>query len=196
MSIAELIQHYGYAAVIMGTFLEGETVLLLAGAAASHGHLSLPLVIVCATLASFAGDQFFFFVGRRYGSALLDRFAFLRLRIGRAKVLIDRYHTPLILSIRFLYGLRIAGPIALGMSDVHWSRFLLLNFLGAVGWALLIASLGYGAGHVLSRAFIQIDADEIWGLAVLLAAAALWWLFARSRARRHDLAQGMNREHL
>lgn len=196
MSIAELIQHYGYAAVIVGTFLEGETVLLLAGAAASHGHLSLLLVMACAALASFVGDQFFFFIGRRYGSALLDRFTFLRPRIERAKLMIDRYHAPLILSIRFLYGIRIAGPIALGMSDVHWSRFLILNSLGAVVWSMLVAGLGYGAGNVLSHLFMQVDADELWSLAVLLAAAALWWLFAHRRARRHQLAQGVNREPL
>ena len=39
MNIAEWVQSYGYAAVAAGTFLEGESVLLVAGAAAARGHL-------------------------------------------------------------------------------------------------------------------------------------------------------------
>ena len=34
MSPEHLIQQYGYAALVMGTFVEGETVLLLGGVAA------------------------------------------------------------------------------------------------------------------------------------------------------------------
>ena len=73
MNIPDLIQSYGYYAVAVGTFLEGETVLLLAGAAASSSHLAMPWVIAVATVASFAGDQLFFYLGRAYGPALLQR---------------------------------------------------------------------------------------------------------------------------
>ena len=86
VNVPELIQHYGYLAVAVGTFLEGETVLLLAGAAASRGHLALPTVIGVATLASFAGDQLFFLLGRRHGSRLLARWPSLHARTAPAVV--------------------------------------------------------------------------------------------------------------
>ena len=56
MSLVELIQGYGYWAVAAGAFLEGETMLLVAGAAASRGHLSLPAVVAVAALASLGDD--------------------------------------------------------------------------------------------------------------------------------------------
>ena len=182
INIAEWVQSYGYVAVAIGTFLEGESVLLIAGAAASRGHLSMPAVIAVAAVASFLGDQLFFLVGRRYGTALLARYPSLQPRAARVTGLLDRHHLPLILSIRFLYGLRIVGPIAIGMSSVSWHRFLLLNGLAAVLWAGLIAGIGYGTGQVLVQLLKTIDADELWGLSLLLVLGLVWWLLGRRRA--------------
>lgn len=182
MNIAEWVQSYGYVAVAIGTFLEGESVLLIAGAAASRGHLAMPVVIAVAAVASFLGDQLFFLLGRRYGNALLARYPSLQPRADRVRGLLDRHHLPLILSIRFLYGLRIVGPIAIGMSSVSWSRFVLLNGLAAAVWAVLIACMGYGAGQVLVPVLKTIDADELWGLSLLLVLGLVWWLLRRRRA--------------
>lgn len=179
MDIAGLIQSYGYLAVAVGTFLEGETVLIVAGAAASHGHLSMPAVIAVAAMAGFVGDQFYFHVGRRYGARLVERFPSLQWRTARVRELLERHHPLLILSIRFLYGLRIAGPIAFGMSSVPSLRFLVLNLAGAIGWASAVAGAGYGFGQTLAYLLGDIDADEVWLGAALLFSGTLGWLVAR-----------------
>ena len=71
------IENYGYFAVFIGCFFEGETVLVLAGFAAHLGYLSLPLVVATAAAAGFCGDQTFFALGRRYGAGLRQRFPLL-----------------------------------------------------------------------------------------------------------------------
>lgn len=187
MDIAALVQSYGLWAVGVGSFLEGESVLLLAGAAAHRGLLPLPGVVAVAALASFCGDQLFFQIGRRWGPALLARFPQLAPRAAQMRALLLRHHLPVILSIRFLYGLRVAGPMAIGMSAVPWWRFALLNALGACAWAALVAGLGYGTGRLLGHALAALDADELWGLAAALACAALAGLWARRRqqCRKH-----------
>ena len=184
MNVAEWVQSYGYAAVAAGTFLEGESVLLVAGAAAARGHLALPVVIAIAAFASFLGDQLYFWVGRRYGTALLTRYPSLQPRAARVNGLLERHHLLVILSIRFLYGLRVAGPMAIGMSRVSWPRFMLLNGLAAILWALLSAGMGYGAGHALAYLLKGIDADEVWGFSLLLVLGLVWWLLRR-RALNH-----------
>ena len=186
MNIAEWVQSYGYAAVAAGTFLEGESVLLVAGAAAARGHLALQAVIAIAAFASFLGDQLYFLVGRRYGAALLARFPSLQSRAARVNGLLERHHLLVILSIRFLYGLRVAGPMAIGMSRVSWTRFVLLNALAAVLWALLVAGIGYGAGHALASLLKATDADELWGLSLVLVLGLVWWLLRR-RALHHKI---------
>lgn len=65
MTLSDLVGHYGYLAVAVGCVLEGETVLLMAGYAAHRGMLDLPGVMAVALASSFAGDQFWFWLGRR-----------------------------------------------------------------------------------------------------------------------------------
>jgi len=63
MDLQSFIENYGYAAILVGTFLEGETILILAGPAAHLGYLNLPLVMLAAFLGSLSGDQLFFCLG-------------------------------------------------------------------------------------------------------------------------------------
>lgn len=65
MTIADFLSHYGYLALLIGTFLEGETILVLGGLAAHQGYLDLAGVILAAFAGSLMGDQFFFLLGRR-----------------------------------------------------------------------------------------------------------------------------------
>jgi membrane protein DedA with SNARE-associated domain len=181
MDLAALIQNYGYLGVAFGAFLEGETVLILAGFAAHRGYLLLSTTILVATLASFLGDQFYFLLGRRYGITLLARFPSLRAPVERMNTLVQRYHTPLILSLRFLYGLRIAGPLAIGMSELPWLRFFILNLLSAALWAAIVAGAGYAFGQVLESLFSDLHRYEEMVIIVIAAAGLLVWLIKRHR---------------
>ena len=69
--LESLLTTYGYPAIILGTFLEGETLMILAGVAAHLGYLSLDWVIVCGFCGTFFGDQLYFFLGRRHGKSML-----------------------------------------------------------------------------------------------------------------------------
>ncbi len=168
MSISNFIAEYGYWAVFIGCFLEGETVLLLAGFAAHRGLLQIEQVVIVAFAASTLGDQSFYWFGRRYGHMLFKWFPRLGKQLARVQYLIDRYHAGLILSIRFLYGLRVAGPIAIGALKVPALRFACLNALGAAIWAVLIAGLGYQFGNALELLFHDLHLIEELVLAAVL----------------------------
>jgi len=183
MTLATLIQEYGYAAVFAGTFIEGETVLILAGFAAHRGYLALPWIMVTAMLGSLLGDQLFFFLGRRYGTRLLQRFSILEARARRMRALLDRYHLPVILGVRFLYGLRTVGPMVIGMSHVPWPRFFLLNLLGAMVWAIAVTSVGYLFGEALSLFMADMRHYEAVLFGVIAALGIALWLLYRWRQR-------------
>lgn len=57
-------------------------------------------------------------------------------------VLLKRHNLSLIFAIRFLYGLRIVGPLAIGMSRVGQVRFLAADLISALIWAAIIADAG------------------------------------------------------
>ncbi len=179
----QLVREWGYLAVAAGAFAEGETVLLAAGYAARAGWLELWRVILVAFVAASAGDQFFFWVGRLWGPALLRRLPRLRAQVERVAVLLRRRPGGAVVLVRFLYGLRIAGPILIGAAEVSPWRFAAFNMLGAALWAPLIAGLGWGFGHAWEHVSQRLPGFEA-GLLVLLGLVVLGsWLGRRVLAR-------------
>ena len=184
-----LISTHGYWLLALGCLLEGETILLLAGFAASTGHLDIAAVMGVAAVAGFTGDQIFFWLGRTHGSAVLARFPVIAAQANRVFRLIHKYQAWVVVGVRFAYGLRIAGPIIIGTSQISALRFLLFNGLGAILWAILIGGIGYVFGEAASAVLGELHNVEIWLLLGLFAAAMLVLLVQHLRARARLAAE-------
>lgn len=185
MDIAETIREYGdwfYVVTFVWTFLEGETFVLFAGLAARQDILRLDLLIAVAWLGSFAGDQVYFWIGRRWGHALLRRFPRWSPGVHAALDLLRRYNTWFILSFRFIYGVRNFSSFAMGTSGLSWPRFLILNFIAAGVWAVTFA----GAGYIVGATFEHLlgDLALVFGLVMLTIFAVVILFIARSQRRR------------
>lgn len=186
MTLEHLIRTYGYLALVIGTFLEGETVLIIAGFAACCGYLELPWVVLCAFLGSFVGDQTWFFLGHWKGREIVQRRATWRRQADRVRALLDRYQLPVILGFRFLYGLRIITPVVIGSSAFSPLRFLVLNAIGAAIWAIVGGLAGYFFGQGLQIFFADVKRYEKWGFVALAATGAVGFLAWRLWRRRRD----------
>jgi membrane protein DedA with SNARE-associated domain len=187
MDIAYLIQTYGYLAVALGSFLEGEAVLLAGSLAAWHGHLSLPAVWVIAVVASFLGNLPYFFAGRRFGPAAVRRIPALRARKKRLDLLLRRHHLLIVPALRFFYGLRIVGLVTLGAGGMPVWRYMLLDLAGAVVWSACICAAGYGAGGLFRRA-VEAGAttEQMVMVAGVLGATLLWLVRRRLVAAKRE----------
>jgi len=194
MSLQETVFHYVdrmdewfYLVTFIWTFIEGETFVIFAGYAAKLGIIDLYWLIAAACLGSFAGDQLVFFIGRRYGHRLLARFPKWRGGVETALDFLHRYNTGFILSFRFIYGVRNFSSFAMGMSSLSWIRFLSLNFIAALLWAISFAGAGYLFGH-LSEAILGKAARDI-GFGILALFVVVVWLLARHHRKRRKAAQ-------
>lgn len=103
------ISQYGYAALVIGSLAEGETVTLLGGVAAHQGLLKFPLVVLSVALGGMIGDQVLYLCGRRFGGKLLRRFSKHQDKIERAQKLIQRHPYLFVIGTRFMYGFRVIG---------------------------------------------------------------------------------------
>ena len=185
MNLSDLIDTYGYWAVFGWTLLEGESLLALAGLAAQQGYLDLHKVILVAIAGSFLGDQGWFFLGRYQGPKFLARHPNFAPRVARAHELLERYQTPLILGVRFLYGLRAVLPFVIGMSRISTLKFQVLNFIGAVIWSATIAGAGYLFGNAIEYIIGDIQRYEKYILAaVAVGVLVAWWISRRYPSRR------------
>lgn len=164
----ELIARFGYLAVLAGTFFEGETVPVLAGFAANQGLLRLDLVMLCAFVGSFCGDQLWFWIGRRYGKTWLAKHPKSAAAADKVGRLLDRWGDWFVLSFRFLYGLRAVSPVAIGLSSISALRFAVLNLISAAVWAVAVGSLGYAFGQAIEGMMGRL---KVWEHRILAAAA-------------------------
>src|SRR4051794_911083 len=160
----------------------------MAGLAAFRGYLDLYKVIALALLAGFLGDQFYFFLGRFKGHQVLGRFPRMLRRAARFDQLLARWHAPLIIGIRFMYGFRIVGPILLGMGRVPAWKFVMYNFIGAAIWAPLIAGLGYLFGSALEAVIHDLKRVELLAAGVLMLIGLVVLIVQMARQRRKDEA--------
>ncbi len=151
IDLNSLIAAYGYWVIFLGCLLEGETVLILSGMAAHQGTLQLLQVIGWATLGGLCGDQLLFWMGRYSGERLLPKFKRHQSAIERVEGLIHHYPTISVFAVRFLYGMRLVGPMVIGASGLAPWRFALINVLSAAIWATLFVSAGYWAGEALQH---------------------------------------------
>ena len=179
MDLGSLIETHGYWVLAAGCLLEGETILVLAGLAAERGYLHPFGVVVVASVTAFIGDQILFWLGRWRGPALLARWPSIAAKAGRVHELIERYHLPVIIGMRFAYGLRIPGPILIGMSPVPALRFGVINAFGAVLWACIVGGVGWLSGAAAETVLGDVKHIEVWLFAGLVAVAAAIWLVRR-----------------
>jgi membrane protein DedA with SNARE-associated domain len=190
MNLGYLISQYGYAALFIGTFLEGETTLVAAGFAAHLGDLKLMWVILVAFAGSLAGDQFFFFLGRIKGKKFLRKHPSWESKVKKVWTLLDRYRTLLMIGFRFMYGFRIATPFAIGLSNISAIRFFVFNVIGAAAWSIAVAFVGYLFGAAARVVITDVKKYEHWIVLGVLGVGALAWLiyFLHKKGERQGKA--------
>jgi membrane protein DedA with SNARE-associated domain len=184
MTIEYLIQTYGYVAILVGTFLEGETVLVLGGLVAHQGYLQLPWVILAAFIGTLIGDQLFFYLGRWHSPTILSKHPVWQVRVNKAQRLIERYRTAVIISFRFMYGLRTVTPFVIGMSRVPTATFIILNVVSALVWALAIGVGGYFFGYALKIIIGNIKHYELAVLGAVVIIGLMLWIMHLYRLRK------------
>jgi len=180
-----LVREYGYFALLIGTFLEGETILIIGGLLAKLGLLKLSTVVVVAVIGSFSGDQLYFYIGYLKGQEILKKYHKWERRVDRIHKAIDHYRSTVMLGFRFVYGMRIMTPFVLGLDKkVNVIRFLILNAVGAVIWSGTIATGGYIFGYALESFVKDVKRYEIHVILAISIIGIILWMIHRYRSNK------------
>ena len=183
----ELLLHkFGYLAVFVGTFLEGETILVMAGFFAERGYLRLPFVVVTACAGAYVGHVFWFFLGRTQGVKLLDLFPKMKRHFGKGIRLFERYGAPAIFITQWLYGLRITCAVIIGISRISAIKFLIFEAMTCAVWAFIIAAAGFYFGRAVERVLGRAAHIEKYGLIVLLVVGIGIWAYHKWKEKREE----------
>jgi membrane protein DedA with SNARE-associated domain len=208
MTLHELVHQYGYAFVLAAVLVEqvgvpipAFAVLVVAGALAVNGAISVPLVFVIAVLAAVAGDLLWFQLGRRFGARVLVALCGLAASPERCtadrETLFARFGLKSLLVTRFVPGLAALAPSLAGVAGYRRRQFAAFDAAGAALWA----GTAIAVGAVFHR-----EVDEVIGLlreaglqalavaglvAIVLAAVVAWRIRARIARPGRALLQAL-----
>ncbi|MDQ5986851.1 MAG: Inner membrane protein YohD [Syntrophus sp. SKADARSKE-3] len=183
--IEYLVRSYGYWALFIGTFLEGETILIIGGLLAKLGLLNLSTVMMVAFIGSFTGDQLYFYIGYFKGQEVLSKHPKWRRRVDRVHKVIERYRTLIMLGFRFVYGMRIMTPFVIGLDrQVNVARFSILNAIGAVVWSIAIAAGGYFFGYAVEGFVKDVKKYELHVILAISAIGVILWIIHKYRSNK------------
>ena len=182
MSMEQYIHQYGYLAVFVGTFLEGDVVLLLGAYLACAGYFDLPLVMTAAFVGTLLGDQAFFFLGRTRGLDYLLRKRRWKRKADKVNGWLSRNRYPMILGLRFIYGFRSVVSFIFGHSRVSVSSFLVLHLISVFIWVIVIGIGGYYFGKAIHTLAKNSDYLYTISIGTLIVAVLLWRYVWKNRA--------------
>ncbi len=184
--LQDFVSTYGYVALLIGTFLEGETILLVAGFLAQAGTLDLSLCILTAFVGSLSGDQAAFYIGRWKGKQFIENRPKWKCRVERVHKMLERFHEVLILSFRFFYGLRNLTPFILGTTEISGLKFFVLNAIGAAIWAVAFGFAGYFFGTLVTTVLKDVKQIEQYILIGVVVVLLVLWLVKRRNRKKEE----------
>lgn len=177
--LAHYLATFGPIAILLGAAFEGQTAVIFGGVMARQGMISPLIAVGAAAMGSGILDQVLFILGRSFRDTGFVRRVAAKTAFAKALELIERYPTGFILVFRFLYGLRAAGPVAVGVTQVGHVRFAVLNAIGALIWAAFFVGLGLIFGPavvgVLNALMAHAAPFAIGAAVVAIAAGLIFW---------------------
>jgi membrane protein DedA with SNARE-associated domain len=189
--VTHLLTSYGlvllFAVVALeslGVPLPGETAIIAAAimATPSSGHFSLVWVIVVASTAAIIGDNVGYWLGRKGGRQLLQRWGvtarYAERVLPQGERFFERHGGKAVFFGRFVSVLRVTAAWLAGITDMTWWRFFLWNAAGGIVWATSVSLVAYWAGKAAADAIGRYGAYAGGVVVVFLIVAFLahrWW---------------------
>ncbi|WP_420550282.1 DedA family protein [Litorivicinus lipolyticus] len=187
-SILSLIQQLGptiYLMLFLYCALKSGALPLFAGFAAHQGALDPVWVGAAAFAGGYLGDEVRFWVARRYGNNWLADKPRLSKWVAGATLLLNRYGAAYIFIYRYPKGLRTVGAFPVGLTDIAWPHFSLLNAASAASWASIMVGIGYTFGASIERA-IDNGYGAVSLVLLLVFVGSTWWVWRRLTAELAD----------
>lgn len=161
--------------------IPSEVIIPLAGYSAATGTMSLPIVILVASIGTVVGTLPWYFAGRALGAVRLKRLSVSYGRlltlspgdIDRAESWFQAHGKKAVLFGRLIPTVRTLISVPAGIARMPLWSFLIFSFIGSLIWTTLLASFGYflESQHELVADYLNPVSDLI---VVLIVATYLY----------------------
>ena len=176
---------YGYIGLFLYSLGGGFVALIAAGVLSYMGKMDLTLVLLVAFLANGLGDVLLFYMARYQKSMMMEGLRKHRRKLALSHIMMKKYGSWIILIQKFIYGIKTLVPIAIGLTKYDFKKFVILNFLSAGIWTLVIGLGSYYSGNALVKVAGFIG-EKPWiaPLVLVIFGGALWFYMTQATKRK------------
>jgi membrane-associated protein len=192
--------------LLIGFFLPGDSLLVTVGLVAYGAGWNVPLLIGTLSLSAIIGDTVGYAIGKWFGPAIYNRpdsFFFRRSHLIAAHDFYEKHGGKTIVLARFMPLVRTFAPVVAGAAEMNYSRFIVFNVLGGIGWVASMILLGYFLPDVIDPPFKRIfgpqfeirnHIEKVIIVVVLLSISPGIYAWLRARGKKHaPAAEGVDR---
>jgi membrane protein DedA with SNARE-associated domain len=195
--ITRLLQLYTYPVLLalvllesLGIPLPGEIALVTAAAYASHGRISIYVVIALAAIGASFGGVLGYLIGLKGGLPLIVRYgSYIGIRkkhVEKAHAFFERNGSKTILFGRFIAVLRTWAAIIAGAACMSLTKFIAYNTAGSVAWSIVFGFLGFYFGRDLPLLERYISRFSLATIIIGAIAIVVFILYTRRKTRRRS----------
>jgi len=139
--LVSLLSQSGLAVVFANVLVEQISLpvpalptLVVAGALAAEGKLSMPLLFVVALVACSLADSAWYIAGRRFGNRVMKMLCRISLTpdscVSETQARFERWGVTALVIAKFVPALATIAPPLAGATRIGWPRFSVLQLFG------------------------------------------------------------------
>jgi undecaprenyl-diphosphatase len=183
----------------VGLIAPGEFTVMLGGAVAAQGDISLPVILAITWFSAFAGDSVSFMLGAKLGRGFLirhgERLRITEQRLEQVEGYFQRHGGKTILIGRFIGLVRALAPFIAGTSRMRYRAFAPFSILGTGLWSTGLIFAGYFAAQSLDKVTEAVGKGLLVFGIVIGVAVALFvaFRFLREPENRGKIAAEMEK---
>lgn len=148
-TILETLSTYQLPAILLGSILFGETVIITAAFLSAQGYWSPVIVFVLSLIGTISSDIVWFILGK-YSVEWLRKWNWYKTQeekiMQKAKYLKGSQPWLALLFIKFLYGTRIIMMVYFSIQKIPIRKILVYNIIGTTIWLIVMIAIGWLAG--------------------------------------------------
>ncbi|UCB51932.1 MAG: DedA family protein [Candidatus Zixiibacteriota bacterium] len=171
----------------------GDMITFAGGYLAGTGHLTFPLVFLCAGFGCLGGAMILYLLGKGKGRKLFlkrERGVFDRAHLEKVERWFRRYGEKVLILSRFLAGVRSVVALAAGVGNVSLKKMAIYTSISIILWNGIILLLAFKVQQNWQEILQILQIYNKVVLAVVALIALIWLL----RAFRGKSVNGTNRK--
>ncbi len=166
-----------YGILFLAMIVMGEEAILFAGMLSHLGFMNFWIMMLVALTGAYAGDLLFFWLGWKYGDAVVDKFGkyvFIpRKRFAKVRKIFQTSGRWILVISKFIYGLSHLTLLAAGAAKMPIKKVVKNQLWSSLVWVLLFGGIGYLFSSAISIVTRDLKTLGIFLVAVLIFSLAI-----------------------